>query len=191
MKLHRKLWMQIHLYLSLFFLPAALIYAITGALYIFEIRQNSGATITKIPLDLKPKKGEERDFIINVLEENNLRIPSNTEIKMARGNPSIGNVKYSATIMNDQKEGLILNVVDRNLYGVLMMMHKSGGTKFELGGFKFTFFDFIAVCFGLSMILFYLSGLIMTSFCKGKRKSGFGVMGIGFIVTILAIYFSV
>ncbi|WP_343353606.1 hypothetical protein V3I05_10600 [Helicobacter mastomyrinus] len=41
------------------------------------------------------------------------------------------------------------------------------------------------------MILFYLSGLIMTSFCKGKRKSGFGVMGIGFIVTILAIYFSV
>lgn len=103
----------------------------------------------------------------------------------------MGNVKYSATIMNDQKEGLILNVADRNLYGVLMMMHKSGGTKFELGGFKFTFFDFIAVCFGLSMILFYLSGLIMTSFCKGKCKSGFGVMGIGFIVTILAIYFSV
>lgn len=191
MKFHHKLWIQIHLYLSLFFLPAALIYAITGALYIFEIRQNSGATITKIPLDSKPKKGEERDFIINVLEENNLRIPSNTEVKMDRGNLSMGNVKYSAMIMNDQKEGLILNVVDRNLYGVLMMMHKSGGTKFELGGFKFTFFNFIAVCFGLSMILFYLSGLIMTSFCKGKRKSSFGVIGIGFIVTILAIYFSV
>ncbi|WP_276891617.1 hypothetical protein [Helicobacter japonicus] len=103
----------------------------------------------------------------------------------------MGNIKYSVALTKDKRDRPILRSVDRNLYGVLMMMHKSGGSKFELGGFKFTFFDFIAVCFGLSMILFYLSGLIMTSFCKGKRKSAFGVLGIGLVVTILAVYFSI
>ncbi|RDU60239.1 hypothetical protein [Helicobacter marmotae] len=192
MKLHRKFWMQLHLYLSLFFLPAALIYAITGALFIFEIRANSGATIEKIPLDSKPARGEERDFIINILQEHNLKVPDNTEIKMGKGgSPSMGNIKYSASIVNDQKDGLVLQVIDRSLYGILVLMHFSKGDRFELGGFKFMWFDFIAITFGLSMILFYLSGLIMTSFCKGKRKAGFGVMILGFIVTIIATYFSI
>lgn len=191
MKLHRKLWMQIHLYLSLFFLPAAFVYAITGALYIFEIRQNSGATIVEIALDSMPERGKEKDFIIETLKTHNLKVPKDTSLRSARGHMTMGNVKYGVSLGKDKDDKPILRTVDRNLYGVLMMMHKSGGSKFELGGFKFTFFDFIAVGFGISMILFYLSGLIITSFCKGKRLSGFGVMGLGFIVTILAVYFSV
>ena len=191
MKLHRKLWMQIHLYLSLFFLPAALIYAITGALYIFEIRQNAGATITEIALDSMPQKGEEQAFIIQTLQEHQLKVPSDTTLRTMKGTLNMGNIKYSVMLTKDRNDKPILRAVDRSLYGVLMMMHKSGGNKFELGGFKFTFFDFIAVCFGFSMLIFYLSGLIITSFCKGKRKSGFGVMAAGFIVTIVAIYFSV
>lgn len=191
MKLHRKLWMQLHLYLSLFFLPAAFIYAITGALYIFEIRQNSGATIVDIKLDSMPQKGEEKEFILQVLKENNLKIPSDTQIKMNKGNISMGNVKYSATILKEKDGTMILKTIDRGLYGILMLMHKSTGTKHEIGGFRFSFFDAIAITFGISMIIFYLSGLIMTSFCKGKRKSGFLTIAAGFIVTILAIYFSV
>lgn len=190
-KLHRKLWMQLHLYLSLFFLPAAFIYAITGALYIFEIRQNTGATIVDIPLDAMPPRGEEEAFIIETLKANNLKVPKDTTVRTFRGHTNMGNIKYSVAITKDRDDNLVLRSVDRNLYGVLMMMHKSGGSKFELGSFKFTFFDFIAVCFGLSLVLFYLSGLIMTSFCKGKRKSGFIVMGIGFVITIFAVYFSV
>lgn len=58
--LNKKNWMQIHTYLSLFFLPAAFIYVLTGALYIFEIRQNSGAKIYEFKLDSIPKKGEEK-----------------------------------------------------------------------------------------------------------------------------------
>jgi len=49
----------------------------------------------------------------------------------------------------------------------------------------------IAIGFGISMLLFYLSGLIITSFCKGKRKSAFGVLGAGFIITTLAVYLSI
>lgn len=68
MKITKKTWMQIHTYLSLFFLPAALIYAITGALYIFEIRQNSGAQTWKFELESMPQKGKEQEVILQILK---------------------------------------------------------------------------------------------------------------------------
>lgn len=191
MKITKKNWMQIHTYLSLFFLPAALIYAITGVLYIFEIRQNSGAIIHNIELESMPRKGEERELILKVLEENNLQIPKNTELKNFRGSPSMGNVYYGVNIVQEKDGKIILRATQRNLYGVLMLMHKSTGTKFALGGFKFSLFDFIAIGFGISLLLFYLSGLFVTSFCKRNRASAFGTLGVGLVITILAVYFSV
>lgn len=191
MKLHRKFWMQMHLYLSLFFLPAALIYAITGVLYIFEIRQNSGATIIDIPLDSMPQKGQEEEFIITILIKNNLQIPKDTQVRMMKGNLSMGNIKYSVSLSKDKEGKPMLRTIDRGLYGILMLMHKSSGSKHEIAGFKLSYFDFIAIGFGLSMLLFYLSGLIITSFCKGKRKIAFSVLGVGFILTVLAVYGSI
>lgn len=187
----RKLWMQIHLYLSLFFTPLALIYAFTGVLYIFGLNQNAGAIITNITLESRPQKGQERDFILEILNQNNLKIPKDTSIKSLKGNIAMGDVKYSVALLMEKNGNLILRTTERNLYGVLMMMHKSGGKKYEIGDFRFSLFDFLAIGFGISMLLFYLSGLIMTSFCKGKRKAAFGVMGIGFLLTILAVYLSV
>lgn len=191
MKLHRKFWMQMHLYLSLFFLPAALIYAITGVLYIFEIRQNSGATIIDIPLDSMPQKGQEEEFIITILKNKNLQIPKDTQLHMMKGSLTMGNIKYSVSLSKDKEGKPILRTIDRGLYGILMLMHKSTGSKHEIAGFKLSYFDFIAIGFGFSMLLFYLSGLIVTSFCKGKRKIAFGVLGGGFVLTALAVYGSI
>lgn len=148
-KLDKQLWMKVHTYLSLFFLTAALIYALTGVLYIFEIRQNSGAQIWKYPIASIPPKEEASEFILNILKQNNLEIPSDTHIKEFRGNLSMGNIYYGAMILKDRDGQLIVQVTKRNLYGVLMLMHKSVGTKFELGGFKFSFYDFIAIGFGI------------------------------------------
>lgn len=191
MKLHRKFWMQIHLYLSLFFLPVAVIYAITGVLYIFEVRQNSGATIIDIPLDSMPSKGEEQRFILQTLESHQLKIPKDTQLKVMKGTPFIGNIQYSATLNKDKDGKPVLRTIDRGLYGILMLMHKSAGTKYNMGGFKFSAFDCIAIGFGISMLLFYLSGLIVTSFCKGKRKGAFLTLCAGTILTILAVWMSV
>ena len=187
----KKNWMQIHTYLSLFFLPVALIYALTGVLYIFEIRQDSGARIHTIPLESAPEKGKEQEIILSTLKENNLKIPKNTKVTNFRGNmPRMGNVYYDVVISQD-KNGAMLRATQRNLYGVLMLMHKSVGTKFQLGSFRFSLFDFIAIGFGISLVIFYLSGLIVTSFCKRNRKAAFGILGVGLIITILAVYFSV
>lgn len=189
-KMDKQLWMKVHTYLSLFFLTAAFIYALTGVLYIFEIRQNSGAQIWKYPIESIPQKEEAGEVILNILQQNNLEIPSDTKIKNIRGNFSMGNVYYGATILKDRDGQIIVQVTKRNLYGVLMLMHKSVGTKFELGSFKFSFFDFIAIGFGISMFLFYFSGLVITSFCKKRRLSSFITFFVGFIITALAVYFS-
>lgn len=191
LNLNKKSWMQIHTYLSLFFLPAAFIYVLTGALYIFEIRQNSGADIYEFKLDSMPKTGEEKKVIIDTLLANNLKIPKDTQIKVVRNNITMGNTKYSASIMKDKDGNAILRVTNRGIFGVLMMMHKSSGIKYDIGGFKLNLFDLIAITFSISMMIFYLSGLIVTSFCKKNRKTAFGYFFAGIILTSLAVYFSV
>ncbi|WP_394967014.1 hypothetical protein [uncultured Helicobacter sp.] len=67
MKFDKSLWMKVHLYLSLFFLPAALIYALTGALYIFDVRENADAKIQEFTLPSIPQQGEEQAAILSVL----------------------------------------------------------------------------------------------------------------------------
>lgn len=189
--LNKKNWMQIHTYLSLFFLPAAFIYVLTGALYIFEIRQNSGAKIYEFKLDSTPKKGEETKVMLDTLIDNNLKLPKDTTLKIVKGSPMIGNIKYSASLKSNKDGSTSVYVVDRGIYGILLMMHKSGGKKYDIFGFKLNFFDLIAITFSISMMIFYLSGLIVTSFCKKNRKTAFIYFGAGLVVTILAIYFSI
>ncbi|WP_258864190.1 MULTISPECIES: PepSY-associated TM helix domain-containing protein [unclassified Helicobacter] len=181
-KFDKQLWMKIHVYLSIFFFPAAFIYVLTGALYIFEVRENADATIHTITLDSLPEKGQEQEFILNLLAKHNLKIPSDTQVRMMKGMPTMGNIKYSASIAKDRDGTNILRTTDRGLYGILLLMHKAKG--------KF-YFDIIAVTFSISMIIFYLSGLIMTSFCKKRRKSALWTFVAGLGITALAVYLSI
>lgn len=177
----KQIWMKVHLYLSLFFLPAALIYAITGSLYLFNVREEAGATIHEVKINLLPN-GHEQETILNILKENNLKIPKNTELKVVRGNQSMGSMQYSVSVIKDKDGSYILRTVERSLYGILLLMHKGKG------GF---YFDIIAVSFSISLILFYVSGLIITSFCKNKRKTALIAFLLGFVATITMIILSI
>lgn len=191
MAINKKMWMKIHTYLSLFFLPVAFIYAITGVLYIFDIKDTSGANVQTIKLESAPKTGEERDFIINVLKENNLKIPQNTEVKILKNNPAMGSIKYQVILIKNNDGSLSLRAIERSIYGILVLMHKSKGQKNEILGFNISYFDFIAIGFGLSLIIFYLSGLIVTSFCKKNRTNALLTLLAGLVVSIIAIYFTI
>lgn len=182
MKLDKSLWMKVHLYLSLFFLPAALIYALTGALYIFDVRENADAHIEEFVLPSAPQKGEEQEAILSVLRAHNLKIPNDTQVRIQRGSATMGSIKYSASITTNKQGESIVRVTDRGLYGILLLMHKAKG--------KF-YFDIIAVGFALSLVVFYLSGLIITSFCKKKRKQAFGAFALGLVITALAVWASI
>lgn len=94
----------------------------------------------------------------------------------------MGSIKYSASITTNKQGESIVRVTDRGLYGILLLMHKSKG--------KF-YFDIIAVGFSLSLVVFYLSGLIITSFCKKKRKQALGAFALGLAITALAVWASI
>lgn len=182
MGIAKKDWMKIHLYLSLFFLPMCAIYVLTGIGYIFDLKDDAGAKITEIAIPNPPQKGEEGAFMIEILKANNLKIPTNTEVKIQKGNPMMGSVSYAVSLESDRKSGeLKLKVIDRSLYGILVLMHKAKGA---------VYFNIVAVCFALSLAIFYLSGLIMTSFCKNSRKSAGIAIVLGFAITAIAIYLS-
>ncbi|MDE5591526.1 MAG: hypothetical protein K2I63_01005 [Helicobacter sp.] len=177
-----KTWMQLHLYISLFFIPMALIYAITGSLYIFDIRQNAGAEISEVKIFQEIRKGEEREVMLRVLESNGLKIPSRTEVRLARNSHVMGTLKYQVTLSKDKDGSYILRSIDRNLYGVLLLLHKSAGKYY---------FDILAIGFSIALIVLYLSGLFMTAFCKRDRKGSLIATILGFVITALAVYYSI
>ena len=188
--MRKKSWMKIHTYLSLFFLPFALVYAITGVGYICGFQQDSFANIYEIPLDSMPERGQEKAALLELLNTHHLKIPANQEVHFIKGNPAIGNLAYSASISKNSEGKPTFRVVERSLYGVLLLMHKSHGTQFSLLGFKLSAFDIFAIGFGFSLLLFYLSGLIVTSFCERDRLVSFGILGLGVAVCALTVYVS-
>lgn len=182
MKITKKHWMKFHTYISLFFLPVAIIYALTGVGYIFGFKDNAGANIKEFHLQNTVEKGQEKEFIINFLKENQIAIPKNTNIKTIKDAIIMGNIKYNISIVNDKKNGIILRVTNRSIYGVMVLMHKSKGAFY---------FDILAIGFSISLMLFYISGLIMTSLCSHNRKNAFGFFISGTIITIIAIWLSI
>lgn len=181
MGISKKNWMSVHLYLSMFFLPMCLIYVLTGIGYIFDFKDSAGAKITELSLPNTPQKGEESTAIIEILKANNLKIPSDTTLKAQKGNLVMGSISYSVSLESDKNGVAKVKVMDRNIYGILVLMHKAKGA---------VYFNALAVCFALSLAIFYLSGLIMTSFCKNKRKGANIALASGLIITIIAVYLS-
>ncbi|CAM3618798.1 MULTISPECIES: hypothetical protein [Helicobacter] len=176
-----KTWMQIHLYVSLFFIPMALIYAITGSFHIFGVRQNAGAEIVEVKVESPIIKGEEQRIILETLKKNHLKIPQNTDVRFFRNSYSMGNLKYSVTLSKDKAGNPIVRSVERGWYGVLLMLHKAAGKWY---------FDILAVGFSVALIVLYLSGLFLTAFCKRNYLSASIVTILGFFVTALAVALS-
>ena len=181
-KITKKNWMQIHTYLSLFFLPACLIYVITGVGYIFDFNADADAKIYEFSIKAIPPKEQAQDFILQKLRENDLPIPKNTEVRYRHGSPTMGGMKYNIIIGKNRSDEIVMRVTNRGIYGVLLLLHRARGLYY---------FDIIAVAFSVSLILFYLSGLIVTQFCKKNRKEGLLTFVFGGIATAIAVIFSV
>lgn len=75
-----------------------------------------------------------------------------------------------------------MRVTNSGVYGVLLLMHRAKGLYY---------FDIIAVAFSVSLILFYLSGLIVTQFCKKNRRVWLLTFILGGIITAIAVVVSV
>lgn len=176
-----KLFRQIHIELSLFFLPLALLYAITGALYLSGFNQDWGAKIWKFTLP-QISKEDLPATINNELLKNGLSPIKNSELKKGKGNSlMLGGAAYSVLVTED-KNGWNMKVIKRGFWGNLIMLHK-GKAKW--------YFDVLAYAFAFSLMVFYFSGLMMTRFCHKRRARALFVVVFGFVITAILGYLSV
>ena len=173
-----KQFRNIHIYLSLFFLPVALMYALTGVLYISGFNQDSGATKKTYILNAEIAKGGEVEAMLNYLQSNNIPLPSRTEPTLnKRGALSVGGAHYSASIAKSGENQWTITTLERSFIGDLIMLHKAKAKWY---------FDVLAIGFGITMVLLYLSGLMITLFnSKKNRNIQYGTILAGCLVSIV------
>ena len=179
--MNTNIFKQIHIYASMFFLPMALLFAITGPFYILGYNQDYGMQKERYEiLHNKPIENLE-GFIVEFLKEKELRLPKDTTITQnSKYGTIMGSAKYFISIEQMPKK-LILQTNTRSFYGNLVMLHKGKA------GALFQAFNII---FALALFLFYFSGLVMTSWCKQIRKGVAISLILGISITLTLAYIS-
>lgn len=178
-----KFFRLVHIYMSLFFLPVALLYAITGIAYIFGADQDTGMKEQRFEKFVVLNAGKQREEVLEILKELNIKIPSKTELKAdKRENAFImGGTHYSISIkQNPQK--LVIISKERSILGDMIMLHKDKGEWY---------FAVLGVGFGVALMILYLSGLFITMFASKKdRGKQISVLVAGCVITLLLMYLS-
>ena len=178
----KKTFRKIHMYLSLFFLPLAIMYAVTGIIYISGSNQDVGATINKYVIIDKITAGQEKEAVYNYLKTNNIKLPNDKTSKSKKGNLVFGGAAYSAELEIKKTGEQTLTVKNRSFIGNLIMLHKSKGMWY---------FDVLSIAFGIALFILYFSGLMMTLFgSKNGRMPQYATIAAGFIITIILGYLS-
>ncbi|SQE24824.1 integral membrane protein [Campylobacter jejuni subsp. doylei] len=181
-----KLFRQVHIYLSLFFLPCALLFALTGIVYIFGIKQDVGSKVEQYQLSKVIESGKEREALIEYLKTNGLKVPSNTNIIKSKDKGiTIGGIHYSANITQKSTNEYNITLKTRSLLGDMIMLHFIRIDKAAW------YFSVLSVGFGITLFMLYISGLMITLFANKKdRSKQFAVLGVGVVVTLLLAYLS-
>ena len=94
----------------------------------------------------------------------------------------MGGIHYSVNAKQNG-EDLLITATTRSLLGDIILLHKDKGEWY---------FSILAVGFGVSLMLLYLSGLMITLFASKKdRKSQLAVLTLGVLACVVLGYMSV
>lgn len=182
-----KLFRQIHIYFSLFFLPVAVLFSVSGIAYIFGFNQDVGIKKESYIMQASITPGQEGEMLIKFLNENGLKIPNDTELKKGKGKGNhvpltMGGAHYSVDMFHNGNNTYEVVLKTRSLLGDMIMLHKNKGAWY---------FSILAVGFGVILFMLYLSGLMITLFASKKdRSKQFAVLALGFLVTLTLAYLS-
>lgn len=178
----KKIFRKIHLYMALFTIPVGIMIGLTGALYVLGADQDTGAETKTYTVNQIIPKGEEISFLEKWTKENNVKMPkANVSLDKAKVNRTVGSAGYLITLK--EKDGITeIVTLDRSILGDMIMLHKAkGGLLFKI----------MMVLYGIVLITFYISGLIIAVFKKnvnGKlvpKTESYVVIATGFIITII------
>lgn len=187
----------------------AVLFALTGIAYILGADQDTGLKVETYKLVKNIEPGKEKDALIQYLQENNLKVPSDAEATQGKGKGAnmggihhnanaapanvkagkgknneitIGGAHYSANITPVAQNEYVITLKTRSLLGDMIMLHKDKGAWY---------FSVLSIGFGIALFLLYISGLIITLFASKKdRQKQLATLGAGVVITILLAYLS-
>ncbi len=166
------------MYSAMFFLPMALVFAITGILLICGVKDNVGAQTSEIIT--KIQEGEDlKTAVFHALQEHNLDIPKNAEIRENRNMKMMGGAAYSILI-KEQGDKLSITAIKRSLIGQAILLHKA-----KVG----LVFNVFAVVFGVILLFSYISGIVIM--VAKHRKSATITFLLGLLACLVLAAFSV
>ena len=180
-----KFFRYLHIYVSLFFLPVALLYAVSGVAYILGADEKTFATHQSYTAKgIQLVQGNEKAQILGILNAQGIKAPSSTAIRADRkqGGVTMGGIHYSVNA-KAQGDDLLITATTRSLLGDIILLHK------DKGGW---YFSVLAVGFGVTLVLLYLSGLMITLFASKKdRTPQLIVLALGVLACLILGYASV
>ncbi len=182
----RILWIKWHAYLSCFFLPLALLYALTGLLYLFDVKGGAAqeleyeiATSLTLPLNETQAQKLVKDFL--------MAAPSTSEhlplpVNYYRSGDVQGWWDFEQEIMlmrASETDGHAVRLVieKNNLWRQFVFIHK---------GLAGDVFHVLGIFLALSILFSLLSGTLVALVMPKLKKNATLFMGLGFVVVLLA-----
>jgi len=179
------LWMRTHNYVSMFFLPVALLYAVTGGLYIMGIRGGADqketievASAQPLPQDIEALQ----TFVGTQLQDRKLRLPAG-DAQLGRGTFIWGQPSGYHVMLEPPKgsTGARIVCVTPAPYSRLVFLHKAKcGMPFKVLG----------IAFAIAMSLIYLSGLVIGWRAVSRRRTFLATLAGGALVTLVLAWLS-
>ncbi len=178
-------WMRTHNHVSMFFLPVALLYAVTGGLYIMGIH---GGTDQKVIVEVAPEQPLPQDvralqrFVTTQLQDRKLRLPEG-DAQFGRGTFIWGRPCGYHVMLEPPKgsTGTRITCITPALYSRLVLLHKAKcGTPFKVLG----------IAFAVAMALVYLSGLVIGWRAVSRRRTFLATLAAGALVTVILAWLS-
>ncbi|GAB1270177.1 hypothetical protein NBRC116493_34310 [Aurantivibrio infirmus] len=174
----RKLLIQIHGYIAVFFLPLALLYAITGAFYILGetggvVRTDASLESSNIPTTAK----EIIPLIEATLNENNWRVPSADEyVRELQDGYLWSSLGESVRVtITEGSSTIALNHTKNTWYKQLVEIHKDHAGKY---------FSLLGFAFGVGMIIMTISGAIMMLQSPTHKRIAITLVSAGTVITL-------
>jgi hypothetical protein len=172
-------WVKLHGYISMFFLPMALIYAITGAFIIAGERGEF--TKTELVIEAEPEVFDsidsQKELVVTELTKRGEKLPA--------GNPKIWRKELywgrsssiNVSLKKAKEPGKAkLQIRKPDLLFATIILHRARGGRL---------FDYLGFAFAIAMIFFYISGIFIFWKIKPKRFALSLTLVAGTVVTIV------
>lgn len=174
----RMLWMQLHAYTACFFLAAAVLYAISGGLYLVGFEGEVSAEYEYV-LDLENGWPEDqhlaRDIAIEEMAQRGHFEKIPPDYYLWEGMHDWYGFKREVLMVPEEDGSISLHIHEHDFWKQLLLIHK---------GFAGPFLKVFSILWGFSLIFSQISGVILALNIPKIKRNSLICVGLGFAVLV-------